>query len=284
MQSVLKTIYHLMLKRVPKNRLGDKVIAYLNFIWWHRRLPNKKLLNDYLFKIKTSDEILDVLRQYTSDKEFVKSYIGNTVGESLNIKTLAILKNSSEIRAYEFKKGEVVKPTHASGLVHFVEDPDFDKGKLIDWLSINYYEMSREANYRYLSPKIIVEEPVFGRHDVDDIKFFCVEGRVKVVQWDFDRHANHTRMLYDRDWQSLNASLGYRKSSKLKSRPKKLNEMIGVAECLAVPFSLVRVDMFYDEQAENYCVGEITHCHGSSNERFDSRESEITVSRVLFSG
>ena len=96
-------------------------------------------------------------------------------------------------------QGDVVKPTHASGLVHFVKDTDFDKSDFIDWLSLNYYNVSREANYRYLNPKIIVEEPVFGRKDVDDIKFFCVNGQVKVIQWDFVRHTNHTRMFYDRN-------------------------------------------------------------------------------------
>jgi len=282
MRAVLKKIYRFAINYVPKNRVGDKFIAYINFIRCHRRLPNQNLLNDYLFKIKTSDEILNVLRQFTSDKEFVKSYIGNCVGEELNVKTIAVLNNPKEIYAYDFTEGEVVKPTHASGLVHFVKDKNFDKGELINWLSLNYYEVSREANYRYLKPKIIVEEPIFGRHDVDDIKFFCVKGKVKVVQWDFDRRENHTRMLYDRNWQSLNASLGYPKSTKSKDKPSKLSEMIEVTERLAEPFGLVRVDLFYDEDTENYCVGEITHCHGSSNERFDSRESEIRVSSVLF--
>jgi len=282
MKTMLKKIYRYLLNCVPKNRLGDKFFAYLNFVRFHHRLPNRKLLNDYLFKLKTSNEILNVLRQYTSDKELVKNYISNTVGEKLNVKTIAVLNNAKEINDYEFKEGEVVKPTHASGLVHFVKDTNFDKGKLINWLSLNFYDVSREANYRYLTPKIIVEEPIFGRHDVDDIKFFCVNGKVKVVQWDFDRHKNHTRMLYDRNWQSLNASLGYPKSTKSKIKPNKLNDMIEVAERLATPFSLVRVDLFYDEKTEDYYVGEITHCHGSANEIFDSKESEIRVSKVLF--
>jgi hypothetical protein len=65
-------------------------------------------------------------------------------------------------------------------------------------------------------------------------------------------------------------------------KPGKLNDMINVAEKLAKPFSLVRIDLFYDEEAENYCVGEVTHCHGSSNSSFDSKESEIRVSNTLF--
>ena len=99
MRIVLKRIYLFIINFVPKNRLGDKFIAYLNFIRCHHRFPNRKLLNDYLFKIKTSNEILDVLRQYTSDKEFVKNYIAAKVSERLNVKTITILNNSKEIHA-----------------------------------------------------------------------------------------------------------------------------------------------------------------------------------------
>jgi hypothetical protein len=279
---MLKIFYHNILNLMPKNRFGDKFIAYVNFIRSHKRLPNKNLLNDYLFKIKTTDEILNILRQYTSDKDFVKKYIRDTVGDFLNVKTKAILSNADDVRRYQFMQGDVVKPTHASGLVYFVKDNDFDKSDLIDWLSLNYYNISREANYRYLNPKIIVEEPVFGRTDVDDIKFFCVNGQVKVIQWDFDRYTNHTRMLYDRNWYPLNASLYYPKSSKFMAKPSRLEEMIVVAEKLSKPFWLVRVDLYYDETTEMFLVGEITHCHGSSNEKFDSKESEILVSNILF--
>ncbi len=282
MRSVLKKIYSTCVKLIPKNRHGDKFIAYYRFYRCHKRLPNKSFLNDRLFKIKVSDEILGVLRQYTSDKELVKHYISTTVGDELNIKTKAVLRNADEIRGYDFSAGDVVKPTHSSGLVSFVKEHPADKDEFVSWLSLNYYDVSREVNYRYLTPKVIVEEAIFGRTDVDDIKFFCVEGKVKVIQWDFDRRNNHTRMLYDREWEPLDASLGYPKSSKSQPKPNKLDEMIAVAEQLAEPFSLVRVDLFYDEKTEDYLVGEITHCHGSSNERFDSKDSEVRVSKVLF--
>ena len=277
-----KKIWLLLSKLVPKTRVGDKFIAYANFLRSHRRLPSRRLLNDRLFSLKTSDEILDVLRQYTTDKEFVKAYIKNCVGDMYNVETKAILRNEHEIRNYPFSIGDVAKPTHSSGLVYFVDKLNFDKDVLVSWIHQNYYDKSREANYRYLSPKIIIENPIFGRFDVEDIKFFCVEGIVKVIQWDFDRHEHHTRMLYDRGWNALDASLGYPKAKKCQRKPKKLDEMIGVAEKLAKPFSLVRIDMYYDEETETFLVGEITHCHGSANESFDSAQSEIRVAKVLF--
>ena len=66
---------------ITKNRFGDKIFAYISFLRCHKRLPKNNSFNDLLFRIKTSDEILSVLRQYTSDKEYVKNYISKTVGD-----------------------------------------------------------------------------------------------------------------------------------------------------------------------------------------------------------
>lgn len=120
-QRIQKKIYREFVGLIPFNKMGDNFIHYLNFILSHKRLPNKKFFNDYLFRIKTGDEILNVLRQYTSDKEFVKLYIKDKIGDNFNVKTKAILKSEYEILNYDFSVGDVVKPTHASGFVYFVK-------------------------------------------------------------------------------------------------------------------------------------------------------------------
>ena len=37
----------------------------------------------------------------------------------------------------------------------------------------NYYNRSREANYKMLKPKVIVEELIFNDENIKDYKFFC---------------------------------------------------------------------------------------------------------------
>lgn len=71
-------------------------------------------------------------------------------------------------------------------------------------------------------------------------------------------------------------------SSKSKPRPRKLNEMIEIVEKLAKPFGLVRVDLYYEFQTDQYLVGEITHCHESANASFDSKQSEIKFAKLMF--
>lgn len=268
---------------VPKNRAGDFFVAFVNFVRYHKRLPTGDGLNDYLFKIRVSNEIMRVNRQFTSDKEYVKTYIKAIVGDEYNVPTKAVLKTPDEIDGFSFSMGDVVKPTHASGFVLFVDDEKQVNRELIkSWLTLDFYDINRESNYRYLQPKIIVERALFGRTDVDDIKMFCVNGKVKLIQWDFDRRTNHTRKLYDRDWCDLGASLCYPLSDKEREKPEQLAEMIAVAEKLSKEFWLIRIDLYWDELTGRFFVGELTHCHGGSNERFSSKDAERRVSAILF--
>ena len=71
---------------LPKSRMGDKVYSLLSFFWNHRRLPkNKMMFNDYLYKLKTSDELSNPLRVFLTDKEFVKIYTKSVVGDEFNL-------------------------------------------------------------------------------------------------------------------------------------------------------------------------------------------------------
>src|SRR5688572_32797965 len=103
---------------LPHNRAGDKLASYARFVATHRRFPSDgKLFNDVLFKIKTSDEILDPLRVFVSDKEFVKLYVKAVVGEQYNIPTLAVLRSVQDVDNYDFPASCCIKATHASGRV-----------------------------------------------------------------------------------------------------------------------------------------------------------------------
>ena len=47
------------------------------------------------------------------------------------------------------------------------------------WFSSNYYNRSREANYKLLKPKIIVEELLFNDENIKDYKFFVTKENLK---------------------------------------------------------------------------------------------------------
>ena len=71
-------------KLIPRNEEMDRIYHRLLFLWKHGRLPRPETLlwNDVWFRVKTSGEILDPLRVYVTDKQFMKSYVRSIVGDA----------------------------------------------------------------------------------------------------------------------------------------------------------------------------------------------------------
>lgn len=268
---------------LPRNRFGDAIYAYVRFLMRHKRIPTNRLLfNDVLFNLKVSDEIVDPLRVFVSDKEFLKIYVRAMTDEKYNVPTINILSSDEEIDKYDFPPSCCIKPTHLSGAVILRTDNEpLDKGKIKRWLKKNHYRRDREANYKTLKPKIIVEPIIFGNSNLEDYKFFCFNGVVKLVQVDIDRRDGHKRLMFDRDWNVQDFSLKHPRASKEIARPDNYDEMVSVVERLASNFGFVRVDLYTNGQA--CLVGEITNCHGGACERFIPKSGELTASEIIFS-
>ena len=280
----LDKLHEFLLDVSPKTRFFDKQISTFQFLNAHRRLPGSRVsLNDALYRLKTSDEILRPERVLTSDKELAKDFIRQRIDEKHVVPTLAVLRSKQEVRDFVFPNRCVIKPTHTSGDVILRRNGEpVDVPKILGWMDKNYYHNLREANYRYLAPKIIIEPFVFDADAIDDMKIFCYRGKARVIHWDFDRYSGLTRMLYTRDWEPLEASLLYPRATKRKERPRNLDAMLEAAERLASAFELVRIDMYTNDS--DFLVGEITHIAGNATSPFIPADAEERVSALLFAG
>lgn len=278
----LKKISQLIESLIPHTEIGDKIIAYKRFIRIHKRIPRNSLLfNDVLFKIKIGNEIINPLRVFVSDKEFVKIYIKSIVGNNYNVPTIKILHSCDEVDAFIFPENCCIKSTHGSGQVIFRKNNgSVDYSKVKSWLGINYYKKSRERNYKTLTPKIIVEPLIFSDSNLTDYRFFCFKGEVKVVTLDIGKYSGYRRAFYDLNWNELPFSLGYPKAENKINRPKNLDEMISVAQRLSVNFNFVRVDIY--SNGENCYVGELTNCHASAGQQFIPVSAEKIASNIIF--
>ena len=267
---------------LPYNRFGDRLYHRLLFLKKHHRFPGKQQLwNDVWFRVKTSNEILDPLRVFVSDKEHVKDYVRRTVGDQHNVPTFAVLRSPAEVDACEFPPNCCIKPTHASAQVILrVDSAPVDRERIKKWFAINYYYAGREINYRTLEPKVIVEPLIFNSTNVDDFKVFCYHGVPKFVQVDFDRHTNHTRKLFDTDWNEQDFSIIYPRSTIHFPKPATLPEMLSIARRLSAPFSFIRIDLYSDER--QVLVGEITNCSANAGGFFLPRSAEARASRLMF--
>ena len=109
-----KALPHLR-RRLPYTRFFDRLYHRLLFLKKHHRLPKQQMVwNDVWFRIKTSSEIEDPMRVFVSDKENVKEYVRQVIGDRYNVPTLAILRSPAEVDGFEFPTRCAIKPTHAS--------------------------------------------------------------------------------------------------------------------------------------------------------------------------
>lgn len=268
--------------RIPETRAGDELFAYLLFKHQHGRRPSKKMLfNDVIYRLKTSDEILNPLRVFVTDKEYVKVFVKAIVGDKHNVPTIAILKDKHEVERYDFPDRCCIKPTHASGhSIIRIDQEHINKEEIKSWLDLNYYRAGREVNYKTLTPKIIVEPLAFSNNP-NDYKMICYKGKVRIIQVDMDRKTNHKRSFFDTFWNKLNFTLTFPDTTGEVPKPKNLQTMIQMAECLAKYFTFIRIDLYSD--GHECLVGEITNCPGNANEIFRPPEGEIIASKLIFS-
>ena len=272
---------------LPHNAWGDREFCRRRFVRRHGRSPNPhkpERINDHLYRLKTDGSLLDPLCQFVTDKEFAKLYIAHTVGPDYLPETYRVLRNADDIEAFVPDRVPcVVKPTHLSGAVLFHTDADesVDRDLLSEWLDTERYSGSREANYRYLRPKIIVEEFLSedGLSAPKDYKLFCFHGVPKMIQVDSGRSHRHTRNLYDPNWHRLPASWHYPPGETDDPRPEPLEGMLEVASRLSAPFSFVRVDLY--AIATEVKVGELTFCPGGANEVMRPPAADIELAKLF---
>jgi TupA-like ATPgrasp len=279
------TRWHLggRLKRLlPENRWGDRVYGFLFFYASHRRRPtNSMTFNDVLYRIKTTDEILDPLRVFVTDKEFVKLYIKAVVGDEYNVPTLAVLRSIDEVRAYPFPSQCCIKATHSCGKVILRKDgAPIDYNKIESWFSHNFYPIAREANYRLLKPKIIIEPIIFPDQTLVEYKIFCFHGEPRLVRTWEDFLGDGRPNLFDIEWNNMPFALRNENNPNPLSRPTNLLEMLNIAKKLSERFDFIRVD-FYSNNKRIY-VGELTNCHGNAASPFVPIDAENIASKIIF--
>jgi hypothetical protein len=268
---------------LPKNRSGDLIFSLITFFRAHKRLPkNEPLFNDVLFKIKTSNEIINPLRVLVSDKEFLKSYVKDVAGDQYNVPMYAILRSKESVCLYDFPDRCVIKPTHSSGRVIIKLDSScLNLKEIEDWFDHNYYQYSREANYKYLKPKVIIEPLVFDEANNDTYNLFCVKGSVRVIQVNKNSLSNRESMFLDTGWNNLGFTMAAKKLEIPPKIPGNFGVMVELAEKLSYPFSFIRVDLY--SNGKQCFVGELTNCDGGANAPFNPKWGEALISQKLFS-
>jgi hypothetical protein len=268
---------------LPRTRFWDRLWHRADFKRVHGRDPvsGATMINDYLYRLRTSREIESPLRVTVSDKELVKGFITQHVGNQFNVPTIAVLRSYMEAVRFKYPGQCVIKPTHASAQVILRRDAEkINLGAIDSWFDLNFYHVARERNYRKLKPKVIVEPLIFGQFAPEDFKVFCWRGVPRFIQVDISRFGKHVRAYFDPEWKRLPFTMNYPAAEASVARPPALDVMLELAAKLSTPFAFIRVD-FYARDSQ-VMVGELTNCPEAGRCVFEPVSAELTASRLLF--
>lgn len=262
----LRVLYFMTTKKVKLNlsdpETFDEKIQWLKFYW-----------QDPLI-VKCGDKY--TVRKYIKDKG-LKEILPRIYGS---------YDSPDEMDYNEYPSKYVIKTSNACKTVIIVNDANYINKKKIKtqletWQNLDYSKTSIEPHYKYMFPKIIVEE--FLEDGVGlfptDYKFFCFNGKPKFVEVMTNRDENHNieRHFYDLNWQPLNYT-GTEQNLVLK-KPKLFDEMIRISEILSEDFPFVRVDLY--EIKDQIIFGELTFTPSSGMATYFTKDAQQEVGNML---
>ncbi|BBK30135.1 hypothetical protein STHU_07690 [Allostella humosa] len=216
-----------------------------------------------------------------SDKELVRLYVKAVVGDKYNVPTVAVLNDPDQAAAFQFPASCCVKPAHLSGHVLFnKEGVGLCREIIKEWFLLNQYHKGRQANYRYIPPKVIVEPLIFGKRYAADCKVLCYKGIPRIIYIVVGRPDRIRFAMFDTAWSRLPFSIDCPAYEHDIPRPRNLDEILAVAAALSRPFDFIRVDLYTDSRT--IFVGELTNCPQNALGQFPQDEGEQRVSELIF--
>jgi len=265
--------------------LPNKLFYFIFFIYKLKYIPNfknPKSLNEKLNFIKLNKTSYD-LRCLVVDRIKVRDYVLQKTSECTLINNLWVGVNFENDIWESLPNKFAIKANHGSGMVRVV---DKEKDTFLEienlctvWLNKDYASRGREWFYSDLEKFLIVEEFLEFNDDVPpDYKFFCMNGKVEMVQVDLDRFKGHVRNLYDKNFKRIDGQLCYPQGYDI-DEPKMFKEAIILSEKLSQDFDFIRVDLYLME--DKIYFGELTNIPGNGIEAFKPRSLDYKLGSKL---
>ncbi len=202
-----------------------------------------------------------------ADKYFVRDHVAKTIGEKYLIPLIHETSDPATLLSLPSWKNTVIKPNHGSNMVEILlEEPDAQqKQRIINrcnvWLHKDFSCESREIHYRYIQPRILVEQYIGDGHSLPiDYKFHMFnqrDGRFEYVLQVIYNRSNpdlsmnfYVNNLHDVFYKIRDTGLD------ISAEEAALRTVLELSKTLASEFDYVRVD-WYLRQGQIY-FGELT--------------------------
>ncbi|MBO4435188.1 MAG: hypothetical protein J5769_07055 [Bacteroidales bacterium] len=220
-----------------------------------------------------------------SDKLKAKEIVGGIIGPQYIIPTLGVWQRFDDIDLNALPEQFVLKCTHDSGGLAICRDKasfdaDAAREKIDAAMNRNFYQHSREWQYRDIKPQIIAEQYMQDgeSRELKDYKFYCFDGKPAFlyISEGLENHSTAHISFVTMDWERapfLRAD--YPGFETLPPKPETFDEMVSIAGKLSQGFRFVRVDL-YEINGKVY-FGELTFTPTGGFVPFepDSADAEI---------
>lgn len=278
--------YVLSLERNRNEKDFPKILKQ----WYKKRtgknlnLENPKTFNEKIQWLKLYDN--SPLKTKLADKYLVREWIEEQIGSEYLIPLLGAWNNFDEIDFDKLPEKFVLKANHGSHWNIIVKDKSkLDKSKTKKkfgkWMARDYaFKAGLELQYKGIKPKIIAEKFIEDTNgELNDYKIMCFNGEPKFVWVDCGRYSNHTKNIYDLNWNLQPFKMTYPISKTPIARPENLDKMIELAKILCKDFAFVRVD-FYNVDGKIY-FGEMTFTSMSGTDKFEPEKYDLELGNML---
>lgn len=224
-------------------------------------VPNFKQPKSFNEKV-TARMIFDRNELYSklADKLNVRNLVEEKIGKEYLVPLLGTYYNFKEIDFNRLPEQFVLKCNHDSGSAIICrEKSNFKianaKKKLKKHLRMDQYTLKREWHYKAIPKLIMVEQFIQLYEDLESglkittCRVHCFEGAVKFIEIDVsDLSGNEFSNIYDNYWslQPFTVDLKANTPVQLK-KPKQFEEMLNLAEKLALEVSYSRVDFLLSQ-------------------------------------
>ena len=194
--------------------------------------------NDKIQWLKLFDQRKEIVQ--CSDKILVRDHVRERVGDRYLVDQYQVCGHYAEINFDGLPSAFVIKTNHDSGTVILVRDKstldhEATEARIEKSLATPYGWKKGEWAYSYIEPKVYVEkfiDPQNSRAPAD-YKFHCVDGKVRWIQYIYDRGYEVKECVVEPDGQVTKIHLDHRMEHTEEFKiPENWAEMKTVAERL----------------------------------------------------
>ena len=214
----------------------------------------------------------------------VRDYIKEQGLEDILIPIYGVYDKFDDIDFDKLPNEFVMKCSHACAFNYICTDKskinkDDLRKRFNKWLKINYGKKTVELHYKTIKPQIIIEKWI-GNFPTE-YKIHVFNGKAKYMYVVTGRSTDIRYNNYYMDWTPFDGAQfnGWKKTDYELPRPDNFSEMVKIAEKLAAPFPLVRVDL-YDIDGKIY-FGEMTFTPAKGTLILDDDKADFEIGEWL---